>query len=126
MGLGMVLVAAAIAAAPSVLIDAVPVWTLAVTWAFGCFGMGLVISSTSVLLLHLSAPEEAGANSAALQISDGLSNVLLLSAGGAAFAALGGGTVTHAAAAASGAGVPRRPSPPCSCRWRGWRWWGLG
>ncbi|NGO11285.1 MFS transporter [Streptomyces sp. HC44] len=99
---GMVLVAAAIAAAPSVLIDAVPVWTLAVTWAFGCFGMGLVISSTSVLLLHLSPPEEAGANSAALQISDGLSNVLLLAAGGAAFAALGGGTVTHAATAASG------------------------
>ncbi|NGO44618.1 MFS transporter [Streptomyces ureilyticus] len=106
MGLGMVLVAAAIAAAPSVLIDAVPVWTLALTWAFGCFGMGLVISSTSVLLLHLSAPEKAGANSAALQISDGLSNVLLLSAGGAAFAALGGGTVTHAATSASGAGAP--------------------
>lgn len=106
MGLGMVLVAAAIAAAPSVLIDAVPVWTLAVTWAFGCFGMGLVISSTSVLLLHLSAPEEAGANSAALQISDGLSNVLLLAAGGAAFAALGGGTVTHAATSAAGAGAP--------------------
>ena len=103
MGLGMVLVAAAIAAAPSVLIDAVPVWTLAMTWAFGCFGMGLVISSTSVLLLHLSAPEKAGANSAALQISDGLSNVLLLAAGGAAFAALGGGTVTHAATSAAGA-----------------------
>ncbi|BAC72851.1 MFS transporter [Streptomyces avermitilis] len=102
MTLGMVLVAAAIAAAPSVLIDAVPVWTVAVAWAFGCFGMGLVISSSSVLLLHLSAPEEAGANSAALQISDGLSNVLLLSAGGAAFAALGGGTVTDAATAASG------------------------
>ncbi|MGW7041739.1 MFS transporter [Streptomyces avermitilis] len=102
MTLGMVLVAAAIAAAPSVLIDAVPVWAVAVAWAFGCFGMGLVISSSSVLLLHLSAPEEAGANSAALQISDGLSNVLLLSAGGAAFAALGGGTVTDAATAASG------------------------
>ncbi|WDV52029.1 MFS transporter [Streptomyces coeruleorubidus] len=93
--LGMLLVAAAIATAPSVLIDSVPVWTLAVVWAFGCFGMGLVISSTSVLLLKLSAPEEAGTNSAALQISDGLSNVVLLSAGGAAFAALGGGTVTH-------------------------------
>ncbi|GAA2421590.1 MFS transporter [Streptomyces coeruleofuscus] len=93
--LGMLLVAAAVAAAPSVLIDSVPVWTLAVAWAFGCFGMGLVISSTSVLLLKLSAPEEAGTNSAALQISDGLSNVVLLSAGGAAFAALGGGTVTH-------------------------------
>ncbi|MFF5522361.1 MFS transporter [Streptomyces coeruleorubidus] len=92
---GMLLVVAAVAAAPSVLIDSVPVWTLAVAWAFGCFGMGLVISSTSVLLLKLSAPEEAGTNSAALQISDGLSNVVLLSAGGAAFAALGGGTVTH-------------------------------
>ena len=100
---GMVLVAAAIAVAPSVLIHSVPAWTVAVAWAFGCFGMGLVISSTSVLLLQLSAPEEAGANSAALQMSDGLSNVVLLSAGGAAFAALGGGTVGHAAAGTSGA-----------------------
>ncbi|MET9195737.1 MFS transporter [Streptomyces olivaceus] len=103
MTLGMVLVAAAVATAPSVLIDAVPAWTVAVAWGFGCFGMGLVISSTSVLLLKLSAPREAGSNSAALQISDGLSNVVLLSAGGAAFAALGGGTVTHAATGADGA-----------------------
>ncbi|MFI0033939.1 MFS transporter [Streptomyces mutabilis] len=102
MTLGMILVAAAIATAPSVLIDAVPAWTVAVAWGFGCFGMGLVISSTSVLLLKLSAPEEAGTNSAALQISDGLSNVVLLSAGGAAFAALGGGTVSHAATQATG------------------------
>ncbi|MEU3143549.1 MULTISPECIES: MFS transporter [unclassified Streptomyces] len=100
--LGMALVAGAIAAAPSVLIEAVPVWALAVAWAFGCLGMGLVISSTSVLLLQLSAPEEAGTNSAALQMSDGLSNVLLLAVGGAAFAALGGGTVTHGATQASG------------------------
>ncbi|WP_051865528.1 MFS transporter [Streptomyces griseus] len=99
MTVGMLLVAAAIATAPSVLLPAVPVWTVAVAWAFGCFGMGLVISSTSVLLLQLSAPAEAGTNSAALQISDGLSNVLLLAAGGAAFAALGGGDVTHGAAA---------------------------
>ncbi|MEU3901519.1 MFS transporter [Streptomyces sp. NPDC045251] len=102
MTLGMTLVAAAIATAPSVLIDAVPAWTVAVAWGFGCFGMGLVISSTSVLLLKLSAPEEAGSNSAALQISDGLSNVVLLSVGGAAFAALGGGTVSHAATDATG------------------------
>lgn len=102
---GMILVAAAIATAPSVLIEAVPVWTVAVAWAFGCLGMGLVISSSSVLLLQLSPPQEAGANSAALQISDGLSNSLLLAAGGAAFAALGGGTVTHSATEASGAGA---------------------
>ncbi len=91
--LGMVLVALAIAVAPSVLIDAVPVWIVAVAWGVGCLGMGLVIASTSVLLLRLSAPEDAGANSASLQISDGLSNVILLAAGGAAFAALGGGMV---------------------------------
>ncbi|MCQ9182333.1 MFS transporter [Streptomyces sp. IBSBF 2953] len=107
MALGMVLAAAAIAAAPSVLlpaVPAVPAWTVAVAWGFGCFGMGLVISSTSVLLLKLSAPQEAGANSAALQISDGLSNVLLLAVGGAAFAALGGGSVAHAATAAAADG----------------------
>ncbi|MEV8566612.1 MFS transporter [Streptomyces sp. NPDC051322] len=90
---GMILVAAAIATAPTVLIHSVPVWIVAVAWAFGCYGMGTVIASTSVLLLKLSPPEEAGLNSAALQISDGLSNVLLLAAGGAAFAALGGGAV---------------------------------
>ncbi len=99
---GMVLVAAAIAAVPGVLVHAVPVWTVAVAWGFGCFGMGLVIASTSVLLLHLSAPEEAGANSASLQISDALSNIVLLAAGGAAFASLGGGTVTDTATSAAG------------------------
>ncbi|GGV10739.1 MFS transporter [Streptomyces griseoflavus] len=101
MALGMLLVAASIAAVPTVLIEAVPAWTPAVAWAFGCLGMGLVISSTSVLLLQLSAPKEAGTNSAALQISDGLSNVVLLAVGGAAFAALGGGTVSHAATEAT-------------------------
>lgn len=102
MTLGMLLVAASIAAAPSVLIDAVPVWTLAVVWGLGCFGMGLVIASTSVLLLQLSAPDQAGTNSASLQISDALSNVVLLATGGAAFAALGGGTVSHTATEATG------------------------
>lgn len=105
MKVGMILVAVAIAVVPTVLLDAVPVWIVAVAWAFGCFGMGLVISSTSVLLLRLSPPREAGANSAALQISDGLSNVLLLAVGGAAFAALGGGSVAGPGAAADRAGA---------------------
>ncbi|MEV6110987.1 MFS transporter [Streptomyces sp. NPDC052109] len=100
--LGMLLVAAAITAAPSVLVHSVPVWTLAVAWGFGCLGMGLVISSTSVLLLQLSAPKAAGANSAALQISDALSNVVLLAATGAAFAATGGGSTAVTTATANG------------------------
>ncbi|WP_327176042.1 MFS transporter [Streptomyces sp. NBC_01335] len=93
MFVGMLMVTVAILAAPSVLIHSVPAWTVAVAWAVGCFGMGMVIASTSVMMLKLSTPQEAGANSAALQISDGLSNVLLLAIGGAAFAALGGGAV---------------------------------
>ncbi|MET8576427.1 MFS transporter [Streptomyces sp. NPDC005012] len=99
--LGMTLVVLSIAAVPAVLIDAVPAWWVALVWAFGCFGMGLVIASTSVLLLKLSPPHEAGTNSAALQISDGLANVLLLAVAGAAFATLGGGTVAHTATAAA-------------------------
>ncbi|OEU87591.1 MFS transporter [Streptomyces abyssalis] len=108
---GMVLVTGAVAYSPAVLAESVPVWTLAVAMAVGCYGMGLVISSTSVLLLQLSAPEEAGKNSAALQMSDSLSNVVLLAATGTAFALFGGGSVSvgagggaggHAAAAAEG------------------------
>ncbi|WP_299527933.1 MFS transporter [uncultured Streptomyces sp.] len=105
--LGMILVAAAILAAPAVLFPSVPSWTVAVAWGFGCLGMGMVIASTSVMMLKLSAPNEAGANSAALQISDGLSNVLLLAVGGAAFAALGGGAVgaAHGAVEAGATGA---------------------
>ncbi|MGW1771527.1 MFS transporter [Streptomyces sp. NPDC002104] len=105
MVLGMIMVAAAIAGAPAVLVEWVPVWILALVWALGCLGMGLVIGSTSVLLLKLSAPEEAGANSASLQISDALANVVLLAAGGAAFAALGGGAVGASHSVAEGAGA---------------------
>ncbi|QPP08624.1 MFS transporter [Streptomyces bathyalis] len=100
---GMVLVTAGVAYTPAALAESVPVWTLAVAMAVGCYGMGLVISSTSVLLLQLSAPEEAGKNSAALQMSDSLSNVVLLAVTGAAFALCGGGSVS-VGAAGSGSG----------------------
>ncbi|MFJ6939477.1 MFS transporter [Streptomyces sp. NPDC101132] len=106
---GMAVVAVCIAAVPLVLIETVPVWLLAVVWGLACFGMGLVMAAGSVLLLKLSAPEEAGANSAALQISDALANVVLLAGGGAAFAALGGGSVGMAHAAASSDAAASHP-----------------
>ncbi|MFF7153764.1 MFS transporter [Streptomyces sp. NPDC008139] len=90
---GMVLSAAAICGASLALVQSVPVWIVAVAWCAGGLGMGLVISTLSVLMLEQSAPAEAGANSAALQVSDALSNVLLVAAAGTVFAALGGGTV---------------------------------
>ncbi|MCM2575795.1 MFS transporter [Streptomyces meridianus] len=99
---GMLLVAASIATAPAVLIPAVPVWCVAVAWCLGCLGMGAVISSTAVLLLKLSRPEEAGSNSAALQVSDSLAGIALLGVCGAAFAALGGGVPGGAVHGATG------------------------
>ena len=106
---GMLLVACGVAYSPVVLVQAVPVWTLAVAMSVACYGMGLVIGSTSVLLLQLSAPEEAGKNSAALQMSDSLSNVVLLAVTGAAFALWGGGSVSvgaHGPASEPGGAAP--------------------
>ncbi|WP_431959825.1 MFS transporter [Actinacidiphila sp. bgisy160] len=88
--LGMFLMAAAIAGAALPLLDAAPAWSTAAAWAVGGLGAGLVISSLSVILFKLSPPSEAGANSAALQVSDALSSVVLVAAAGTVFAALGG------------------------------------
>ncbi|MDB1089498.1 MFS transporter [Streptomyces sp. ACA25] len=94
---GTGLVAAGVALTPLVLIDAVPVWTPAVTLTFGCFGMGLVVTSMGVLVLRLSGPGKAGDNVASLQVCDSLSNVVMLTVVGTAFAALGGGAAQAAA-----------------------------
>ncbi|WP_171171067.1 MFS transporter [Streptomyces sp. I05A-00742] len=110
MCLGMVLVAAAVAVVPLVLADGVPVWLVAVAWIVGGYGMGLTISSSGILVLSLSRPGEEGVNSAALQLSDALGNIVLVGAGGVLFGAFGGGNVageghTADAAAPSGAFV---------------------
>lgn len=113
--LGFVLTAVSIAGAALVLIPAVPVWVTAVAWAVGGVGMGLAVASISVLMMKLSAPEEAGVNSASLQLSDALGNVALAGLAGVLFAALGGGSLTvadsaaGAAGAADAAGVPVAP-----------------
>ncbi|WP_095757277.1 MFS transporter [Streptomyces xinghaiensis] len=110
MQLGMVLMAAAIAGPATALLDGLPGWApwtlVAASWAVGGFGMGLTISSASVLLLRLSKPEEAGSNSASLQVSDALGNIVLVGLSGMLFVGLGGGSVTagaHTAGVATGA-----------------------
>lgn len=95
--LGFVLTAVAIAGAALVLVPAVPTWAAAVAWAVGGVGMGLAVASISVLMMKLSAAEETGANSAALQLSDALGNVVLMGLSGVLFAALGGGALTGTA-----------------------------
>ncbi|OMI33788.1 MFS transporter [Streptomyces sparsogenes] len=104
MSAGMVLMATAIALVPLALLDSVPAWVVAVAWVIGGYGMGLVISSGSVLLLKLSGPDEAGSNSASLQVSDALGNITLVGLSGVLFVAFGGGSVAagHAGAEAAG------------------------
>ncbi|MFE7299712.1 MFS transporter [Streptomyces sp. NPDC057579] len=108
MGLGMALLATAILLVPLVLIDAVPVWTVAAAWTIGGFGMGLNISSGGVLLLKLSRPEEAGSNSSSLQMSDALGNVTFVGVSGVLFVAFGGGSIAvgGAAPATTGGAAP--------------------
>ncbi|MGW2392878.1 MFS transporter [Streptomyces lydicamycinicus] len=103
MVLGMVLLALAIALVPLVLLDGVPAGIVAAAWTLGGFGMGLNISSAGVLLLKLSRPEEAGSNSASLQMSDALGNVTFVGLGGVLFVAFGGGEIGASASGASAA-----------------------
>ncbi|MHA7281818.1 MFS transporter [Arthrobacter sp. TMS2-4] len=65
-----------------------PLWVLAVVWSLSGFAMGMTLSSTSVLVLKLSATSEQGRNSAALQISDQLGGVVGTAGAGALFALL--------------------------------------
>ncbi|MFB7617532.1 MFS transporter [Kitasatospora sp. NPDC056181] len=101
---GFVLTAVAIAGAALVLVPAVPAWVAAVAWGVGGIGMGLAVASVSVLMMSLSAPEDAGANSASLQVSDALGNVLLVGLAGVLFSALGGGSVAAAHEGTGGTG----------------------
>ncbi|MBF5080555.1 MFS transporter [Quadrisphaera sp. INWT6] len=77
------------------------------TWAVGGLGMGLTMSSTSVLTLSLSPADLRGRNSAALQLSDALGAVVGIGIAGALFAArLGAAPDLHADLAGSAAGAP--------------------
>jgi hypothetical protein len=67
---------------------AVPWWSVAAVWIVSGFGMGLGMSSTSVLTLRLSAPGEEGRNSSGLQIGDSLGSILGIGGAGAVFSLL--------------------------------------
>ena len=69
-----------------VLVPAVPPGLTAAAWVVGGLGMGVAMASVSVLLLELSPPQEQGANSAALQLSDALGGVLAIGFAGSVYA----------------------------------------
>ena len=66
----------------------IPALTAAAALFFAGFGMGFVFPNVSVLTLELSAPGEQGANSASLQVADGLASTLSVAVAGAVYHAL--------------------------------------
>jgi MFS family permease len=66
----------------------VPVTAAVVGWVVAGSGMGVTLSTLSVLLLRLSAAAEQGTNAAALQMADSLGCVLTVGIGGVVYAAL--------------------------------------
>ena len=59
-----------------------PGWLAMVAWTIGGAGMGLGVSSISVLLLGLSPVAERGYNTSAMQLCDMIGTVLLVGVGG--------------------------------------------
>ncbi|MFI8998892.1 MFS transporter [Streptomyces sp. NPDC053542] len=111
MCLGMLLMALAVALVPLALVETVPAVVVAGAWIIAGFGMGLTISSGSVLLLKLSRPEDAGRNSASLQVSDALGNITFVGISGILFLAFGGGAVaTTQPGAHAGASAAAHPA----------------
>ncbi|MEY9875459.1 MFS family permease [Streptacidiphilus sp. MAP12-33] len=91
---GLVAGAVAIALVAVAAQPGAPAFLVFAAWTLGGCGMGLAIASISVLLFALSEPGEAGANSASLQVSDALGNIVCTALGGMLFTSLGTGTTT--------------------------------
>jgi MFS family permease len=64
----------------------VPAWLSGVGLLVGGLGMGLGMASNAVLLFDFSPPEDRGANSAAIQMSDSLGGLLVIGTAGVVYA----------------------------------------
>lgn len=86
--LGILAVAVGVALSSATLWTGMPVVVAIAGWALAGLGMGMAMSTLSVLLLDNSTAGEEGVNSSALQINDAITQSLALSLGSVAFAAL--------------------------------------
>ena len=84
---GFVLVGVAAAGMAVVAQPRSPPWVIYPVWVAGGCGMGLAMSSLSVLLLLFSPPAERGVHSSALQLSDSVASALCIGLAGALVAA---------------------------------------
>jgi MFS family permease len=62
-------------------------WLMILGWTVGSLGMGLHMSSTSLVVMELSAEAELGRNTSSLQVSEALGNSVVAGIAGTIFAA---------------------------------------
>lgn len=87
MRLGTVCCVVGLATLPASLLAGMTPYSAALSWVVGAFGMGVCFGTLGNQTLSLSAPQDQGENSAALQICDSAGSVLLIGLGGAVYAA---------------------------------------
>jgi MFS family permease len=85
--LGAVLVGIGIVGMAWAVVAPLPMAVALITWTIGGLGMGITIPSVNVTVLALSPRGEQGANSAALQVVDGVGVLICTSTAGAVYAA---------------------------------------
>jgi MFS family permease len=85
--LGAAFVAVGIAGMAWAVVAPMPFVVALVAWTIGGLGMGITVPSVNVRVLALSPANEQGANSAALQVADGVGVLVCTSLAGAIYAA---------------------------------------
>jgi MFS family permease len=86
---GAIMIAAGIALMSLVLVDSVPIALAYVAMAISGLGIGALHPTVSVLVLEMSAPGEAGQNTAALGVGESVFTVVAVAVTGALFTATG-------------------------------------
>lgn len=99
--IGLVLLTIGIAGAVSAAWPLTPSWLLYVAWLVGGGGIGLAYSPLTVLLMGMSAPDEQGRNSSALQTGEMVMTSVLLAVSAIVF----GGLTPHSHVAAFVSGL---------------------
>ncbi|MEW9529831.1 MFS transporter [Microbispora sp. NPDC049125] len=94
---GTTLIAAGISVTALTVVHATPVLVAFGGWMVAGLGIGLVFPTLSVLVLELSAPGEAGRNSASLSIGESVFAIVAVAVTGALFAAYGGTALVYLA-----------------------------
>ncbi|SDO85934.1 Major Facilitator Superfamily protein [Nakamurella panacisegetis] len=86
--LGLMMLTIGIAGACATVFPAVPLFSVYVAWTIAGLGIGIAYPTMSVLTLELSATDDEGRNSSALQVNEALLQAITLAVSGTVFAAL--------------------------------------